>query len=189
MLRTWLAEWCTENDEEALLWRHIKNLWLLPSYGRFPFVRTTRPDHCRTSHLDNEIGFFRGFLWNFIFLPAHYLGFDWSGWIVLTNGEILITTGRLWPVGSDKWKAPSVCVCYTVHILMLCWVPASFFYVIGLSHVLSSYLYYWLYYYLLIQHQDITISRLFTLSHKTTSGFIITPIFHENLQNHCHLWS
>ena len=35
----------------------------------------------------------------------HYLGFDWSGWIVLINSQILIMTGRVWPVSSDKWKA------------------------------------------------------------------------------------
>ena len=27
--------------------------------GRFPFVRTGRPDHCRISQLTNEIGFFQ----------------------------------------------------------------------------------------------------------------------------------
>ena len=30
--------------------------------GRFPFVRTGRPDNCRTSQLANEIGFLQGFL-------------------------------------------------------------------------------------------------------------------------------
>ena len=66
--------------------------------GRFPFVTTGRPDHCRTSHFNREIGFFRGFLLKNYLLPAHCLGFDWSGWIVLINSEILITTGMVWPV-------------------------------------------------------------------------------------------
>ena len=30
--------------------------------GRFPFVRTGRPDHCRTSQFDTEIDFFQEFL-------------------------------------------------------------------------------------------------------------------------------
>ena len=30
----------------------------------------------------------------------------WSGWIVLIKSEILIMTGMVWPVSSDKWKAP-----------------------------------------------------------------------------------
>ena len=71
--------------------------------GLFPFVRTGQPDHYQTSYFDNEIGFLQGFL----LLPAHYLGFDWSSWIVLINSEILITKGRVWPVSqSDKWKMP-----------------------------------------------------------------------------------
>ena len=78
-------------------------IWIL---GQFPFVRTVGLDHCRTSQLANEIGFFQGFLLKNH--PAHYLGFDWSGWIVLINSEILITTGRVWLVSSDKWKAPIV---------------------------------------------------------------------------------
>ena len=72
----------------------------------FPFLRTGRQDHRRTSHFNYEIGFFRGFLLKNYLLPAHCLGFDWSGWIVLINSEILITTGMVWPVSSDKWKAP-----------------------------------------------------------------------------------
>ena len=41
-------------------------------------------------------------------LPAYYLGFDWCNRIVLINSEILITSGRVWPVSSDKWKVPLV---------------------------------------------------------------------------------
>ena len=89
----------------------ILGLWIWISgaiLGHFPFVRTGRPDHCRTSHFNCEIGFFRGFLPKNYLLPAHCLGFDWSGWIVLINSEILITTGMVWPVSSDKWEAPLV---------------------------------------------------------------------------------
>ena len=39
-------------------------------------------------------------------LCACYLGFDWSDWIVLIKSGILIMTGIVWPVSSDKWKAP-----------------------------------------------------------------------------------
>ena len=55
----------------------------------------------RTSHFDNKIGFFQEFCWTKLFL-VYYLGFDWSGWIVLIKSEILITTGMVWPVSSDK---------------------------------------------------------------------------------------
>ena len=41
-------------------------------------------------------------------LRAYYLGFDRSSWIVLIKSEILITTGMVWPVRSDKWKVPYV---------------------------------------------------------------------------------
>ena len=54
---------------------------------------------------DNEIAFFKeSFLKNHL-LPAYYLGFDWSGWIVLIKSEILVTTRMVWLVSSDKWKA------------------------------------------------------------------------------------
>ena len=76
--------------------------------GRFPFVRTGWPDHYATSRFDNEIRFFREFLPNNHFLGAYYLGFDWSGWRDLIKMEILIALGMVWPVSSDKWKAPLV---------------------------------------------------------------------------------
>ena len=41
-----------------------------------------------------------------VLLRAYYLGFDWSGWKVLIKSEIIIATGMVWPVRSDKWKAP-----------------------------------------------------------------------------------
>ena len=74
--------------------------------GCFPFVRTGQPDHYQTSYFDNEIGFFQGFLLKNHLLPAHYIGFDWSNWIVLINSAILITKERVWLAGSDKWKSP-----------------------------------------------------------------------------------
>ena len=39
-------------------------------------------------------------------LRVSYVEFNWSGWIVLIKKKIQITTGMVWPVSSDKWKAP-----------------------------------------------------------------------------------
>ena len=44
--------------------------------GRFPFVRTGRPDHCPTSLFEKQIGFFQEFLLKTYLLRAYYLGFD-----------------------------------------------------------------------------------------------------------------
>ena len=41
-----------------------------------------------------------------IFGILRYSGFDLFGRIVLIKSEILVTTGMVWPVSSDKWKAP-----------------------------------------------------------------------------------
>ena len=87
-----------------LVWMRISRRNL----GRFPKVRTDRPDHGRTSHFDKTISFFQEFLLKNHLLRANYLGFNISGWIVLIKSEILITTGMVWPVSSDKWKAPLV---------------------------------------------------------------------------------
>ena len=76
--------------------------------GRFLFDRTGRPDHCSTSQFDNEIGFFQEFLLKDHLLRAYYSGFDSSGRRVLIKREIITTTGKVWPVSSDKWKAPLV---------------------------------------------------------------------------------
>ena len=46
------------------------------------------------------------------------LGFDWSGWIVLIKSEILIATGMVWPVSSDKQKVPLVYKKITVIICL-----------------------------------------------------------------------
>ena len=43
------------------------NKWRRWNLGRFPKVRTGRPDHCRTDHFENEIGFFpKRFCWKTI---------------------------------------------------------------------------------------------------------------------------
>ena len=47
-----------------------------------------------------------GFLPKNVLLHACYLGFDWSGRKVVIKSEIIISTGMIWPVISDKWKAP-----------------------------------------------------------------------------------
>ena len=52
--------------------------------------------------------FFQEFLMKNHLFCESYLGFHWSGWIVLIKSEILIMTGMVWPVSSDKWKAPCV---------------------------------------------------------------------------------
>ena len=44
--------------------------------GRFPKVRTGRPDHGCTAHFENEIGCFREFLMKNDFVRAYYLAFD-----------------------------------------------------------------------------------------------------------------
>ena len=48
------------------------------------------------------IGFFQEFLLKNHLLHAFYLGFDWSGWIVLIKIEILLMMVMVWPVSSDK---------------------------------------------------------------------------------------
>ena len=43
------------------------NKWRRWNLGRFPKVKTGRPDHCRTDHFENEIGFFpKRFCWKTI---------------------------------------------------------------------------------------------------------------------------
>ena len=81
-------------------------LFPILSSGRFPFVRTGRPDHGQTSQLADEIGFFQGFFLKNYLPRAYFLGLDWSGWMVLNSH--FNKRGTAWPVSSDKWKAPSV---------------------------------------------------------------------------------
>ena len=74
--------------------------------GHFAKVKAGWPDHSRTGHFENEIGFFQEFLMKNYFFGAYYLEFDRSGWIALILSEILIKTGMSWPVSSGKFKAP-----------------------------------------------------------------------------------
>ena len=75
--------------------------------GRFPLVETDRPDQGWSSHFDNEIGFFQE-----IFAekpsPLWVVFRIWMIWldISLIQSDILVTTGIVWPVSSDKWKRP-----------------------------------------------------------------------------------
>ena len=55
-----------------------------------------------------ESAFSKRFLLKNHLLCEYYLEFDLSSWIVLIRNEILITTGMILPVSSDKWKAPLV---------------------------------------------------------------------------------
>ena len=67
---------------------------------RFPKARTCgRPDHGRTSHFETEKCLFKTFLLkNLINLTR----------IVMIKSEFLNTTGMVWPVSSEKWKASLV---------------------------------------------------------------------------------
>ena len=84
---------------------HLWAYWVL---GRFRFVRTGRPDHCPTSQFESEIGFFQEFLQKNHLFRAYYSWFGRSGQRVLIKREIIIAMGMVWPVSSDKWKAPQV---------------------------------------------------------------------------------
>ena len=81
--------------------------------GRFPFVRTGGPNHCPTGQLENEIGFFQESLLKTISF-AHAIhdltDLRRSGRRVLIKREIIIATGMVWPVSSDKWDAPLVII-------------------------------------------------------------------------------
>ena len=55
-----------------------------------------------------KLAFSKGFFLKNHLLREYYLEFDWSSWIVLIKNEILIMTGMVWPVSSDKCKAPLV---------------------------------------------------------------------------------
>ena len=86
--------------------RATNKLFHLVYLGRFPKVRTGRPDHGWPNHFDKARSFFQEFLLQNHLLRAYYFGFDISGWIVLIRSEIAITTGMVRQVSSDKWKAP-----------------------------------------------------------------------------------
>ena len=59
----------------------------------FSKVGTARPYNGWSSHFDNEIGFSQEFLLKNHLLLPFYLGFDWSGWIVLIKRLTIIATG------------------------------------------------------------------------------------------------
>ena len=91
-----------------MLWLSTVSFKFESYLGDFPKVSTGWPDHCCwTSHFA-AISFFREFLLKSHLLHAYYLEFDKSGWIVLIKSEILIMTGMIWPVSSDKWKEPKL---------------------------------------------------------------------------------
>ena len=61
--------------------------------GHLPFIRTGRPDHCRTSKFNNELGFFQEFLlknhdllWCILF-RIWLIWREWSGRSVLKSGK------------------------------------------------------------------------------------------------------
>ena len=92
----------------GMVWPLSSDKWKAPLVA-FLKVGTARPYNGWSSHFDNEIGFSQEFLLkNHLLLPC-YLGFDWSGWIVLIKRLIIIATGMVWPVSSDQWKAPFMC--------------------------------------------------------------------------------
>jgi len=78
----------TENN-----WVHSRNWDILPALSicqNWPLP---------TSQFENEMVFFsKGIFYVYIIY--------WCRWIVLIESEILITTGVVWPVSSDKWEAP-----------------------------------------------------------------------------------
>ena len=59
----------------ANLAKQVKPL-IRSTLGRFPFVRTVWPNHCLTSQLANEIGFFKELFLKSHLLRVFYLGFE-----------------------------------------------------------------------------------------------------------------
>ena len=76
--------------------------------GRFPKVRTGQPDHGRTRHFGNEIGFYQEVLLKNHLLLCIIFRILLIWMVSFIKREILITMGMGWPVSSDKWKAPLV---------------------------------------------------------------------------------
>ena len=81
---------------------------------RFPKVRKGRQNHSRTSHFDDKKCFFpRVFVETLS--PSCVLFRIWLIWLdSLIKSKILIMTGMVWPVSSDKWEAPLVSIELTV---------------------------------------------------------------------------
>ena len=75
--------------------------------GTFHLSELAGQDHCRTSQLTNEIGYFqRVFTENHI-LPLYIIFRIWLSWLdSFDKSRNRIIKGMVWPVSSDKWKAP-----------------------------------------------------------------------------------
>ena len=82
-------------------------------------IRLTREGAFQKSDLTSQIiagpviltitnAFSKSFFMNNHLLHESYVGFHQSGWIVLIKSEILIMTGMVWLVSSDRWKMPCV---------------------------------------------------------------------------------
>ena len=101
----------------------------------FSKVGTGRLYNGWSSHFDNEIGFSQEFLLKNHLLLSCYLGFDWSGWTGLIERLIIIATGMVWPVISDKWKAAFMCEFAVLGLLIF------FFFIFFLFVVREFFLY------------------------------------------------
>ena len=86
-----------------VLWSHWSNLVFLIliqiilmecSLRAFSFNQNWPARPLPDQSYDNEIGIIQGFLLKNHLLPAHYLGCNWSGCIVLIKSEILIYDGK-----------------------------------------------------------------------------------------------
>ena len=84
---------------------YFRHLCLNIVLGHFRFVRTGRPDHCQSVWKWNRL-FPKGFCGKKHLLHAYYSGFNWSGGIVLITSEVIIAMGMVWPVSSDRRRAP-----------------------------------------------------------------------------------
>ena len=82
-------------DQISFSWSWSKSSWWNAVLGPFPLIRTGRPARpLPDQSYDNEIGIIQGFLLKNHLLPAHYLGCNWSGCVVLIKSEILIYDGK-----------------------------------------------------------------------------------------------
>ena len=85
--------------------------------GRFPFVRTGRPDNCRTSQLANEIGFLQGFLLKKLCPSCILFGTGLSRLVVLIKSKIFVKTGTVRPF----WQMESVLSCSKTENYLAAW--------------------------------------------------------------------
>ena len=77
-------------------WHKTHYQCIIQAYKGESWGATGRPNHCRTSHFDNEIGFFQGVFAEKPSPSCTLFSIDLSGWKVLIWSEILIK------VSSDK---------------------------------------------------------------------------------------